>query len=135
MINNIFLHRTSPACCNLVIVSPYTPFDYLDWNRVIHRLEELGCREIELWRSYFSYRRTCVVGNLMMDTLLWQLQPHCWFSAYTDDLLLMVEGRSCFQLEQIGIRLLEVVCQWCNSVGVSVSMDKTVMMLLKGKLS
>lgn len=134
-------------------------FDHLDWTDVIRRLEELGCRESGLWRSYFSQRRACVVGsnsvvwkdvvrgcpqgsicgpfiwNLMMDTLLWQLQPECRICAYADDLLLMVEGRSRLQVELLASRLMGVVCQWGDSVGVSVAMEKTVTMLLKGSTS
>ena len=134
-------------------------FDYLSWDRVLQRLEELGCPEITLWRSYFSDRKASLVGmngsveigvvrgcpqgsicgpyiwNLMMDSLLGQLEPLCKCCAYADDLLLLVEGRSRFELERAGGQFLEIVNSWGLGVGVDISMDKTVTMLLKGRLS
>ncbi len=134
-------------------------FDYLIWDRVIERLEELGCPEVTLWRSYFSDRKASIVGmngsveigvargcpqgsicgpyiwNLMMDSLLGQLEPVCKCCAYADDLLLLVEGHSRSEIERAGGRFLEIVHSWGVGVGVDISMDKTVTMLLKGRLS
>ena len=120
------------------------------------KLQELGCREMGLWRSYFSGRRACVVNmydcvesevvrgcpqgsicgpyiwNLMMDSLLERLEHSC---AYADDLLVLVEGQSRADIERLAGECMSKVFEWGESVGVSVALDKTVMMLLKGKLS
>lgn len=131
-------------------------FDYLRWASVVERLEGTGCLEIALWRSYFSDRRAVVVGanssecvdvvrgcpqgsicgpfvwNLMMDPLLHELDARCKVCAYADDLLIMVEGRSRSELEQLSSELMSIVSRWCERVGVDISVEKTVTMLLKG---
>lgn len=131
-------------------------FDNLEWNAIIRRLQEVGCKEMALWRSYFSgrkaravsasqsvevvVRRGCpqgsVIGpyvwNLMMDVLLEKLESRCKYSAYADDLLLMVEGSSKRELNKRGLELMQIVHDWGLSVGVEVSAEKTIMMLMKG---
>ena len=71
-------------------------FDNLEWKRVLEKLNEIGCEEMTLWKSYFQGRRACMIGvtevvrrnvergcpqksicdpfiwNLMMDELLWK---------------------------------------------------------------
>ena len=71
----------------------------------------------------------------MMDVLLQELGLHCKFSAYADDLLLLVESQSRAELERRGTALMQIVAEWSRNVGVQVSLDKTVMMLLRGRLS
>lgn len=134
-------------------------FDYLCWSRVIERLGELGCQEIALWRSYFSERRAVVIGaigservevvrgcpqgsicgpfvwNLMMDTLLHELAAVCNICAYADDLLIMIEGKSRSELEQLSSVAMGIVTRWSQRVGVDVSVDKTVVMMLKGRFA
>ena len=134
-------------------------FDHLSWGSVMRRLEEVGCRELALWESYFSGRKACVVGasdtvwkdvvrgcpqgsicgpfiwNIMMDPLLRQLGRTFKVCAYADDLLILVEGQSRAELEAKGEEVMRCVCEWGESAGVEVAMDKTVMMLLKGRLS
>lgn len=134
-------------------------FDNVEWNAALRRLTDLGCREVGVWRSFFSDRKASVVSsfgevsvdvtrgcpqgsisgpfiwNILMDVLLRRLEAHCTFSAYADDLLLLVEGNSRLQLELKGAQLMEIVGGWGIEVGVSVSATKTVTMLLKGKLS
>ena len=134
-------------------------FDYLSWGSVFRRLEEVGCRELALWRSYFSGRKACVVGasetvwkdvvrgcpqgsicgpfiwNIMMDPLLRHLGRSFKVCAYADDLLILVEGQSRADLENRGEQVMRDVCEWGDRSGVEVAMDKTVIMLLKGKLS
>ena len=134
-------------------------FDHLEWSSIMRRLQEVGCREMAIWRNYFSgrtakavttldsvewqVRRGCpqgsIVGpyvwNLMMDVLLLELESRCKFCAYADDLLLMVEGNSRKQLEDRSTELMSVVTHWGRSSGVEVSGSKTVSMLLKGHLS
>jgi len=134
-------------------------FDNLSWDSVLRKLRDCGCRELSLWESYFSGRRACAVGrhesvtvdvvrgcpqgsicgpyiwNLMMDTLLRQLEQVCKCCAYADDLIIMVEGQSRAEIEALAGAHLRTVCDWGNSVGVSLAMDKTTTMLLKGRLS
>lgn len=135
-------------------------FDHLEWPSILQRLQDVGCTEMELWRHYFDTRRAKAVNaagtnevmvtvergcpqgsiigpyvwNLMMDVLLQQLEPWCRFSAYADDLLLLIEGNSRMELETMGARLMAITWDWGVKVGVSVSTEKTVMMLMKGKL-
>lgn len=132
-------------------------FDNLLWNGVVDKLNVVECDEVEMWKSYFCNRKACVRGyedkwcnvkkgcpqgsicgpyiwNLMMDSLLKDLNVACKVCAYADDLLLIVEGDSRLQLEISGSELMNVVCEWGAGVGVSVSKEKTVQMLLKGKL-
>lgn len=135
-------------------------FDNLEWKCVLEKLREVGCEEMDLWRSYFSERKVCMIGaresvwkevkrgcpqgsicgpfiwNLMMDDLLWQLKRSgCKVSAYADDILLVIEGRNRVELERKGTEWMRMVCEWGESVGVSVSKEKTVMMLLKGTMA
>jgi len=58
-----------------------------------------------------------------MDKLLWQLLRHEYkIVAYADDdLLLIVEGRSRTELEQKCTVWMNIVCEWGERVGVSVS--------------
>ena len=74
------------------------------------------------------------VCNLMMDVLLQQLEAKCKFSAYADDLLLLVEGNTRRQLEEKSAELMQTAADWGRRIGVEVSVDKTVMMLMKGSL-
>lgn len=134
-------------------------FDYLSWDSVLTRLAEVGCRELGLWRSYFSDRRACVVGasdvvcrsvargcpqgsicgpyiwNLMMDTLLRSLSASYKLCAYADDLLILVEGQSRAELERKSEEAMRMTSEWGSRVGVEVAFDKTSTMLLKGTLS
>jgi len=134
-------------------------FDYLSWKSVLGRLQEVGCVEMALWKSYFSGRRACVVGvndvvwvdvtrgcpqgsicgpfiwNLMMDTLLRQLEEHCQCCAYADDLLVLVEGQSRLEIERKGSVIMHIIFEWGLQAGVSVAAEKSVTMLLKGKLA
>jgi len=135
-------------------------FDNLEWECVIKKLREIGCEETELWMSYFSERRVCMMGacdtvwknvqrgcpqgsicgpfiwNLMMDELLWRLrESECKVVAYADDLLLVVEGQSRAELERRGTEWMRMVYEWGVKVGVSVSESKTVMMLMKGSMA
>lgn len=134
-------------------------FDYLSWGRVLERLHNVGCRDTGLWRSYFCDRKACVMGacgtvwrgvsrgcpqgsicgpylwNLMMDPLLGRLARSYKLCAYADDLLILVEGRSRAVLEAKAEQAMREVNMWGNDVGVQVAYDKTVLMLLKGRLA
>ncbi|KAH8398413.1 hypothetical protein KR215_009766, partial [Drosophila sulfurigaster] len=75
------------------------------------------------------------IWNLMMDSLLRQLELRCKCCAYADDLLILIEGQSRSEIEAGARECLRIVCDWGDSVGVGLAADKTVAMLLKGKLS
>ncbi|KAH8320301.1 hypothetical protein KR067_000652, partial [Drosophila pandora] len=134
-------------------------FDNVEWSAALRRLADVGCRELSLWQSFFSDRRAeirsssgtvsvpvtrgCPQGSisgpfiwdLLMDVLLRRLQPYCAFSAYADDLLLLVEGNSRAVLENKGAQLMSIVEAWGTEIGVTISTSKTVIMLLKGALA
>ncbi|XP_025829086.1 uncharacterized protein LOC108740976 [Agrilus planipennis] len=55
--------------------------------------------------------------------------------AFADDLLVMVEGNNRRELEHRGSTALSVAVRWGETVGVSVSTQKTCCMLLKGRLA
>lgn len=135
-------------------------FDNLIWECVIGKMRRTECKEIKMWMSYFSDRVVCVKGvndvvwrkieegcpqgsicgpavwNMMMDDLLNDLMNDgCEVIAYADDLLLIVEGMSRSEIEKLGTRWMKVVTDWGKNVGLNVSENKTVMMLMKGKLA
>ncbi|KAJ3651696.1 hypothetical protein Zmor_017717 [Zophobas morio] len=51
--------------------------------------------------------------------------------AYADDLLCMIEADNKNEIEDVGTEVMEMVVGWGNEVGVQISMEKTVMTLLK----
>ena len=135
-------------------------FDHLRWDCLIEKLRESDCKELGIWYSYFTNRKACVTGkidtewrnvkrgcpqgsicgpymwNLVMNDLLNELNDSgCKLCAYADDLLLLVEGNSRLELETKSTRYLNVVIDWSSRVGVAVSQDKTVCMLMSGKLN
>lgn len=133
-------------------------FDYLRWDVILRRLEEIRCSEWKIWESYFKERSATFMGangmrtrsvtrgcpqgsicgpyiwNMMMDQLLERLTGRCGYAAYADDLLLLVEGQSRAELEQRGGEIMELVQLWGIEVGVELSAEKTVTMLLRGSL-
>lgn len=77
-------------------------------------------------------RRGPFIWNLIMDELLWRLrESDCKIVAYAD-LLLIVEGQSRVKIERMGTEWMRIVYEWGVKVGVSVSEEKTVCMLMKG---
>ena len=72
---------------------------------------------------------------MIMDLLLNQLERVCQFSAYADDLFIMVEADSRTALELNAATIMDIIQSWSVNVGVEVSKEKTQMILLKGKLS
>lgn len=134
-------------------------FDNLRWDKVMQRLSTVVADK-RLWQSYFSHRtvyvrngatsiqqevqRGCPQGsicgpavwNLCMQTLLVRLEAAgSKVIAYADDLLILVPGNSRAQLERLGTQWMQLVTQWGEEVGVPVNAQKTVQMLLKGKLA
>ncbi|KAJ3639205.1 hypothetical protein Zmor_004074 [Zophobas morio] len=135
-------------------------FGNINWNSILRRLVEIGSRDLGLWNSYFSHRKVTMEGNtqfmtrgvsrgcprgsicgpyiwnLVMDTLLRQLEiRNVICVAYADDLLIMVESNNRVELERKGSESMSIVREWAESVGLKVSEDKSVRMLLKGKLA
>ena len=55
--------------------------------------------------------------------------------AYADDLLILVKGQSRAELNRRGDETIGIFCDSGTLVGVDIATDKTVMMLLKGRLS
>ncbi|KAH8390446.1 hypothetical protein KR009_003075 [Drosophila setifemur] len=134
-------------------------FDNVKWSAALRRLADLGCREMRLWQSVFYGRsavirssagtvnvpvtRGCPQGSisgpfiwdLLMDVLLRRLETYCAFSAYADDLLLLIEGNSRAVLEGKGAQLMSIVETWGVEIGVAVSTSKTVIMLLPAFVS
>lgn len=37
-------------------------FDNLLWSKIIEKLEQIGCEEIDIWKSYFNDRTACMNG-------------------------------------------------------------------------
>ena len=137
-------------------------FDHLLWGYTLRCLHECGCSEndIGLWKSYFSERRVCM-GN-RMDEIWMNVErgcpqgsiagPYLWnlcmnellnrinernerYVAYADDLVIVVEGNARVDLERMGNECMEIVYEWGERSGVSVSSEKTVCMMLKGSLN
>jgi len=128
-------------------------FDNVEWSAVLDRLVDVGCREIDLLKSYFSGRSASIIScyeavtvavtrgcpqgsvsgpfiwNLLMNVLLQRLEPHCALSAFADDLLLFVDGNCRADLERKGEHIVGA------EVVVSVLSRNTAIMLLKGQLS
>ncbi|EFA13507.2 Putative 115 kDa protein in type-1 retrotransposable element R1DM-like Protein [Tribolium castaneum] len=136
-------------------------FDFLRWCRILDVLGAVGCREIELWKSYFCERKVCYrnargemvwkdvsrgcpqgsicgpfVWNLCMNELLRGLgELGAQVVAYADDLLVLVEGNSRRDLESRGSEYLGAVLNWGRHYGVEVSATKSSTLILKGTLS
>lgn len=73
--------------------------------------------------------------NIKIDQLLHQLSVTCRFSAFADDLLLLIEWQSRAQLKRDGAQAMTLVEGWGRRVGVELNKDKTQTMLLKGKFN
>ena len=135
-------------------------FDYLEWGVILDKLRRMELPELPLWVDYFrdrtvlltsqagsvsrSVERGCPQGsisgpaiwNLMLDDLLTELIDDGFLVvAYADDLLVMVPGNSRIDLERRAAEALVPIHNWGNRVGVDVSRDKSVAMLLKGRLN
>lgn len=134
-------------------------FDNLTWSCVVEKLVEVGYEELDLWKSYFANRKACVRGKnevrwtavergcpqgsicgpfvwkLLLDALLVKLEGMVKVCAYADNLVILVEGNTRRELEDIGTAVMLEVSEWGNRVEVAVSKYTTVQnMLLKGRL-
>lgn len=134
-------------------------FDNLSWTAILQKLENIGCREIAIWRDYFQNRQSCMIGrqdvvwkevvrgcpqgsicgpymwNLVMTDLLRTLtECNIKHVAYADDLLLIVEGTSRAAIETAAQAAVQHAEEWGARVGVEVSSEKTEALLLHGRL-
>ena len=74
------------------------------------------------------------VWNMMMDGLLEEIgRRGISCVVYADDLLCMIEADN--RKEDVGTEVMEMVVAWGKGVGVEMSRENTVIMLLKGSLS
>ena len=75
--------------------------------------------------------------NLLFDDCLSALsnRDHCKAIAYADDLVVLYSGNSRRILEAVGTSVTQQFEEWCTSVKIQLSRERTVMMLLKGKLN
>lgn len=135
-------------------------FDNISWPSIIRKLTSINSKELAMWKSYFQDSYACVSGtvdvvwkkvergcpqgsvsgpviwNLCMDDLLQKLMDNDYdIVAYADDLLILIQADNRAELERNAISAMELVVDWGEDVGVSVSWVKTNMMLLKGRLS
>lgn len=135
-------------------------FDHINWTAIISKLREVGCMEMGIWRSYFSNRRSCMIGrqdvvwtevqrgcpqgsicgptmwNILMNGLLVELENSgVKHAAYADDLLLIVEGNSRIGIEQSAMAAVQYAVQWGARVGVEVSFKKTEALMLHGNFN
>lgn len=58
-----------------------------------------------------------LLGNLLIDPLLHSLTNRCAFTAFTDDLLLLVEGQSIAYIDREDSELMDMVDAWGSEVG------------------
>lgn len=135
-------------------------FDNLLWGPVLDKLSTIEGIDISLWRSYFSQRKVLVqegeslverevtrgcpqgsicgpyVWNLMMDDLLFELEAQgIGVVAYADDLFIPIEENVVTDICVTGSRVLELVKEWGERVGVDISVGKTNCMVLKGTIA
>lgn len=135
-------------------------FDNIEWPAILRKLVQIGCREAATWLSYFSNRRSCMVGrqdvvwrdvtrgcpqgsicgpaiwNLLMNDLLTDLEnAGIRHVAFADDLLLIIGSNSRAALESSSAAAVRIADAWGSRVGVEVSYRKTVAMMLRGNLS
>ena len=71
----------------------------------------------------------------MMDLLLPKHGLTFKVCTYADNLLIIVEGQTHADLERHGWEVIWTACEWDRDVGVNVVINKSVTMLLKGRLS
>lgn len=135
-------------------------FDNLSWLAMLGELDATECDEFNLWVSYFEGRevrlrgqneivckdvfRGCPQGsksgpamwNLVMDNLLKAIVARGFFiAAFADDGKILIESDSRAELERMGNECMQICGEWGEKVCVPVSIDKTMCILMKGRLS
>ena len=138
-------------------------FDRVWWTDNLKKLRVIRCQPnlYNLGRNYLSGRRVTIVEqalqhtkaqnrecaqgsvlgplfwNLVFDSLLDRLAelPHCQPVAYADDLVIVVTGNSRVQIEDRAHTAIGALEEWCSDHRMLLSTEKTVGVLLKGKLN
>lgn len=136
-------------------------FDNLWWPAIFERLRRMFCpvnlyyliysylfnRKVAIYSAFDEVQRTVVRGcpqgsvcgpvfwNMVFDDLLsLDLGTYTQKIAYADDLVLTVSGGSRTNLESRLCCVLDKVIGWCAKYKLEISSEKTVAMLIKGKL-
>ena len=138
-------------------------FDNVWWPNVLHELKRRGCPDnlYRLTRSYFSERTVQIAGkneavskpvtkgcpqgsvlgpsfwNLVFDDLLAELAENateCEPIAYADDIVILIAGNTRNELQKKGQEVVTRVPTWCTRKKLTLSEQKTEMLLVKGKL-
>ena len=138
-------------------------FDNVWWPNVLHELKRRGCPDnlYRLTRSYFSERTVQIVGkneavskpvtkgcpqgsvlgpsfwNLVFDDVLAELAEsatECELIAYADDIMILVAGTARNEFQEKGQEVVTRVSAWCTRKKLTLSAQKTEMLLVKGKL-
>lgn len=73
------------------------------------------------------------IWNLIIDDLMWK-QDECGCKCVVYDLLLIVKGRNCVEVERKSNEWMGIVSEWGENVGVKVSKGKIVVVLMKGSV-
>ena len=137
-------------------------FDNVWWPSILAELSRRECPRnmFALIASYFAGRETRIVSrhaevskiatkgcpqgsilgpnfwNLVFDGILRELvtDGDCEPIAYADDLLAIVSGKSRRELEQRAQRVATRIAGWCSERKLSLSAEKTTMMMVRGGL-
>lgn len=136
-------------------------FDNVWWPAVMQELRLRGCSPVlfNLLLSYFDGRsvvyeeghrratrgitKGCPQGsvlgprlwNVLFDAILRSLEVHnAGLVAYADDLVVLVRGSSRASIEARAAAVVEELVSRCGAVKLQIAGNKTVMMLLKGRL-
>lgn len=136
-------------------------FDNAWWDKIIVQLANFGIKgkEIQVIKDYFRNRKPilrfrgvqaekeltmgCPQGsvlgptlwNILFDTFLRLMLPEvCSPFAYADDGLNLVASDSRVDLEDKARVICEMIQEWSQDVRLTLSVGKTKIMLLKGKL-
>lgn len=92
----------------------------------VRRMVDRGCPQGSILGPLF--------WNMIFDELL-DLDMDAYKIAYADDLLLLINGNSRSELEGKANKILQKLSEWCGVHKLQVAENKTVAMLIKGKLS
>ena len=100
-----------------------------DWEMDIKRSISKGCPQGSIFGPEF--------WDVIFDPLLKLLEREATVkvaTAYVDDLLLMMEGDTRYELETKSCRAMEVVDYWCRTAKLKIAANKTSYQLMKGSL-
>ena len=136
-------------------------FDHVWWPSILHRLRERGCprnlflliadylrgRTVGLAGKHGTVKKNATRGcpqgsilgpslwNLVFDDLLRTLgRKGVRAVAYADDLLIVIPGKSRALIENSGQSAIGIIEEWCEEEKLTLSAQKTEMLLLKGTL-